>query len=72
VVSYLAMGAPAVLGGFLAVHNGDVLLTTREYGAAVILLAVLAAVGLLRRPSADKQVAEPAPVPRARELCETA
>jgi MFS family permease len=48
VVSYLAMGAPAVLGGLLAVHNGNVLVTAREYGLAVIVLAALAAAGLLR------------------------
>jgi MFS family permease len=69
VVSYLAMGAPAVIGGLLAVHNGDVL-TTREYGTAVIVLAVLAVLGLLRRPADEKRLAEPGPAPRARELCE--
>jgi hypothetical protein len=42
------MGAPAVLGGLLAVHNGNVLVTAREYGLAVIVLAALAAAGLLR------------------------
>jgi hypothetical protein len=54
VVSYLAMGLPAVLGGVLVVHGGGLLTTAREYGAAVIVLALLAMVGLLvnaaRRP----------------------
>jgi MFS family permease len=70
VVSYLALGVPAVLGGLLAAHNGDVLLTAREYGTAVIVLAGLAAAGLLRRP---RPVPPPAPLvlaAEARELCE--
>ena len=54
VVSYLAMGLPAVIAGFLVVHGGGVLTTTHEYGAAVMLLAVLALLGLLAssRPQA--------------------
>ncbi len=46
VVSYLALGLPAVIGGVLVVHGGGLLATGREYGAAVILLAVLAMAGL--------------------------
>ncbi len=46
VVSYLAMGLPAVIGGVLVVHGGGLLTTGREYGAAVIALAVLALVAL--------------------------
>jgi hypothetical protein len=45
-VSYLALGAPAVIGGYLAVHGG-VLAAGREYGAAVMVLAVLALIGLV-------------------------
>jgi hypothetical protein len=52
VVCYLAMGLPAVVGGFLVVHGGGVLSTGREYGAAVMLLAALALLGLtLTRPA---------------------
>ena len=47
VVSYLAMGLPAVIAGFLVVHGGGLLPTTREYGWAVMGLAALALVGLL-------------------------
>lgn len=47
VVSYLAMGLPAVIAGFLVVHAGGVLTTAREYGVAVMALAALALVGLL-------------------------
>jgi hypothetical protein len=45
VVSYLAMGAPAVVAGFLVVHGGGVLVTAREYGAFVMSLAGIALVG---------------------------
>jgi MFS family permease len=46
VVSYLAMGLPAVIAGFLVVDSGGVLTTAREYGIAVMLLASIAAIGL--------------------------
>jgi len=52
VVSYLAMGLPAVIGGYLVVHGGGLLTTTREYGLAVILLAALALLGLATRRGA--------------------
>jgi len=48
VVSYLAMGLPAVVGGFLAVYAGGVVAAGREYGAAVIVLGVVALLGLVR------------------------
>lgn len=47
VVSYLAMGLPAVIGGFLVVDGGGLLPTAREYGAAVMALAALALIGTL-------------------------
>jgi hypothetical protein len=47
VISYLAMGLPAVVAGFLVVHGGGVLGTAREYGSAVIVLAALAMLGLV-------------------------
>lgn len=46
VVSYLAMGVPAVIAGFLVVDVGGVLATAREYGVGVMVLAALAFVGL--------------------------
>ncbi len=53
VISYLAMGLPAVIGGFRVVHGGGVFTTAREYSIAVMALAALALVGtLVRRPSA--------------------
>ncbi len=45
VVSYLAMGVPAVAGGVLAVDSG-VLTAAREYGLAVMVLAAVALLGM--------------------------
>jgi hypothetical protein len=58
VVSYLAMGLPAVIAGFLVVDVGGVLTTAREYGAAVMGLAAIAAIGLAltRRGSQNGQI----------------
>jgi MFS family permease len=49
VVSYLAMGVPAVIAGYLVARQGDLLLTAREFGAVIMVLAALALVGTLRR-----------------------
>ncbi|HEU0239457.1 MAG TPA: MFS transporter [Micromonosporaceae bacterium] len=69
VVSYLALGVPAVVAGFLVVHDGGVLTTAREYGFAVIGLAALALVGTLRPRRAEPatptaEPMSPAPDPR--------
>jgi predicted MFS family arabinose efflux permease len=58
VVSYLAMGLPAVIAGFLVVHDGSVLATARQYGVAVVLLATLALIGSARP---GRQPAAPPP-----------
>ena len=44
------MGVPAVIAGFLVVDAGGLLSAVREYGIAVMVLAALALVGLVRRP----------------------
>jgi len=49
VISYLAMGLPAVIAGYFVVRQGDLLLTAREFGAVIMVLAMLALVGTLRR-----------------------
>ncbi|MGX7671136.1 MFS transporter [Plantactinospora sp. DSM 117369] len=49
VVSYLGLGVPAVVAGFLVVHAGGLIDTAREYGIAVIVLAALAGAALVRR-----------------------
>jgi predicted MFS family arabinose efflux permease len=61
IVSYLAFGMPAVIAGFLAVHEGSVLATAQQYGAAVMALAALALIGAVR--PARQDTPEPAPVP---------
>ncbi|MEV0845467.1 MFS transporter [Streptomyces sp. NPDC049954] len=48
VVSYLGMGVPAVIAGFLVVHAGGLTATAQEYGLAVIVLAAFALLGLGR------------------------
>jgi len=61
VVSYLALGLPAVVAGVLVVHGGGIPGTAREYGSAVMLLAALALAGLAR--SQRRRPAPPTPVP---------
>jgi len=52
VVSYLGLGVPAVLAGIGVVHGGGLIDTARYFGSAVIVLAALALLGLLRnRPA---------------------
>jgi hypothetical protein len=53
VVSYLAMGVPAVLAGFLIAEGNGILATAREFGVVVMLLATFALLGTLlrRRPA---------------------
>jgi MFS family permease len=76
VVSYLAMGLPAVIAGFLLVHEGNLVSTAVQYGAAVMALAALALLGALRpaavtrpavaaRPERD-EIIEPE---QARQMC---
>ncbi|WP_377272142.1 MFS transporter [Peterkaempfera sp. SMS 1(5)a] len=48
-VSYLGLGLPAMVAGYLIVHVGGLYTTAREYGAVVILLAASALLGLLLR-----------------------
>jgi len=65
VLSYLALGLPAVVAGFLVVHGG-VLSTAREYGLAVMVLALLALLGLVaQRPRASAAIVRPAYRPSA-------
>ncbi len=67
VISYLAMGLPAVIAGYLVVHAGGLLDTTREYGLAVMALAGIALVGVAaRRRPAEQVVTCPGQVQPAR------
>jgi MFS family permease len=47
-VSYLGLGLPAVIAGYLVVHGGGLISTAREYSVAVIVLSALALVALPR------------------------
>jgi predicted MFS family arabinose efflux permease len=49
VVSYLAMGVPAVIAGYLVARNGNMLATACEFCAVVMVLAALALLGVLTR-----------------------
>jgi hypothetical protein len=49
VVSYLAMGAPAVVAGYLVAHGGNIDTTAREFGATVMILAALALLGAVAK-----------------------
>ncbi len=48
VVSYLGLGVPAVAAGILATHGVGLIGAARYYGAALILLAALALLALIR------------------------
>jgi MFS family permease len=65
VVSYLGLGVPAVLAGFGVVHGGGLVDTSRYYGAAVIALAAVALLGLLRTRRARAAVTCARPAPEA-------
>jgi MFS family permease len=61
VVSYFGLAVPVVLAGFGVVYGGGLINTARYYGAAVIALAVLALLSLLKnRPG---RAADPAAAP---------
>jgi hypothetical protein len=54
IVSYLGLGVPAVGAGVAVVRGGGLVAASYEYGLAVILLAVLAGVNLLRLRSRER------------------
>jgi MFS family permease len=71
-VSYLALGLPAVVAGFLVVHGGGVLRTALEYGLAVVVLAVLALIGEVRpshRHTPSLPATSSAVAPKLQHLC---
>jgi MFS family permease len=47
VVCYVGLAVPAVIAGVLVVHGGGLLPTAREYGIAIVVLALVALTGLL-------------------------
>jgi len=64
VISYLAMGLPAILAGVLVVH-GTVTATANEFGAAVIALAALTGAGLLAGIARRRVYDRRCPAPQA-------
>ncbi len=68
VISYIAFGGPAIIAGILVVQTGDIMATSQLYGGAVMLLAALALVALLRQSRAAATAVAPAatalPAPR--------
>ena len=56
VVSYLAMGLPAVIAGYLVSRSGDVFSTAREFAAVVIMLAASALIGTLRTTHQQEEI----------------
>ena len=54
VVSYLAMGVPAVIAGCLVVYGKDIFATAHEFGAAVMVLAPLCLTALASSSAAQK------------------
>jgi MFS family permease len=71
VVSYLAMGLPAVIAGFLLVHEGNLVSTAVQYGVAVMVLAALALLGAVTRPAvaARPERDEMIEPEQARQMC---
>jgi predicted MFS family arabinose efflux permease len=48
IVSYLGLGIPAIVAGLAVVRGGGLVATSYEYGLAVMALATIAAVNLIR------------------------
>lgn len=59
VIAYLSFGAPAVAAGLRVVHGGGLVATAREYGFAVISLAIGAFAGSFMRVSRRLAIAVP-------------
>jgi hypothetical protein len=59
VVSYLAMGTPAMAAGVLLVRSGNILATALGFGLVVMALAALALWGALPRRATASRYAVP-------------
>jgi predicted MFS family arabinose efflux permease len=57
-ISYLGLGVPAVAAGFAVAKGGGLVATSYEYGVAVIVLAALATVNLIRLRTHNHACAE--------------
>jgi hypothetical protein len=54
-ISYLGLCIPAVAAGFAVAEGGGLVATSYEYGLAVIVLAVFAAINLIRLRTHDHE-----------------
>jgi MFS family permease len=45
IIAYLAMGLPAMTAGWLVAHDGNLLVTAREFAVLIVVLAALTLVG---------------------------
>ena len=70
VISYLAMGLPAILGGLRVVYGGGIFSTAREYGLTVMALATIALIGTIARRSTASAITEPQATERAIQAAE--
>jgi MFS family permease len=65
-ISYLGLGVPAVAAGLAVAKGGGLVATSYEYGVAVIVLAAIATVNLIRlRTRNDARAEGPAPLASA-------
>jgi predicted MFS family arabinose efflux permease len=56
IISYLAMGVPAVAAGWMIAQHGNILLTAQIFGAALMALACTALLGSVVRSVAQRTV----------------
>lgn len=57
VIAYLAMGAPAMIAGWLVAIDGNLLRTSLEFAALILVLAALALAGVAFRPARTRSTA---------------
>jgi len=58
IISYIAMGVPAVAAGWMIARHGDVLATAQIFGAVIMALAATALLGSVLR-AATRRVIKP-------------
>jgi MFS family permease len=56
IISYIAMGVPAVAAGWMIAQQGNILLTAQIFGAAIMALAFAALLGSVLRSATQRQV----------------
>jgi sulfite exporter TauE/SafE len=54
IVSYLAMGVPAIVAGWQVAQGGEILAVAQAFDGAVLVLAALALLGTFARPALSR------------------